>query len=149
MKNKANKKEIQDRINFDKAQAEKAEAARLKEIADQAKKLKDAEDNRQYNLAKIQLQNYGSDLALKHWNNPAKFDEEFLAYYEEQAKNMPQNEDQDYDLDFYSQFNSVRNSHYGKIYKDFYLKHPHCNIVTAKVSMYFGTIALWIHSFIL
>ena len=116
---KANKKEIQDRINFDKAQAEKAEAARLKEIADQAKKLKDAEDNRQYNLAKIQLQNYGSDLALKHWNNPAKFDEEFLAYYEEQAKNMPQNEDQDYDLDFYSQFNSVRNSHYGKIYKDF------------------------------
>tara|TARA_R110002110_G_scaffold158868_8_gene356448 strand:+ start:7189 stop:10614 length:3426 start_codon:yes stop_codon:yes gene_type:complete len=115
----SNKNEIQRRINFDKAQAEKAEAARLKQIADDAKKLKDQNDHRQYSLAKIQLNNYASDLAIKHWNNPAEFDAELKAYYEEQSKNMPQNDDEDYELDYYSQYNSVRNTHYGKIYKDF------------------------------
>ena len=109
----SNKNEIQRRINFDKAQAEKAEAERLKQIANDAKKLKDQNDHRQYSLATIQLNNYASNLALKHWNNPAEFDAELKAYYEEQSKNMPQNPDEDYELDYFTQYNSVRNTHYG------------------------------------
>jgi len=118
--------ELQRRIDEDKrlaaqkALSEKKLADKLeKERLKEAQKLKNAEDHRTYSIAEMQLGNQVLHLSQKYYNNPAEFDKLFLEYYQEQAKNVPLNENQDYELDFSLKFNSLRNQFYGPIYKEF------------------------------